>query len=58
VTWTISPLPDGGTHFVFTIDGIEAAPAADAVHEILQKGMDSVLKTLVKRLPQLIEHGA
>ena len=58
VTWTISPLPDGGTHFVFTIDGIDAAPAADAVHEILQKGMDSVLKTLVKRLPQLIEHGA
>jgi uncharacterized protein YndB with AHSA1/START domain len=58
VTWTISPLPNEATRLVFDIDGIDAAPTADALYDILQKGAESVLKTLVKRLPQLIEHGA
>lgn len=55
VTWTISALPDGGTHFVFGLEGIDAAADADAIYEILRKGTESVLKTLVKRLPQMIE---
>lgn len=58
VTWTISPLDTGGTHFVFVQEGIEAAPEADAVYEIMTKGATSVLNSLTKRLPQLIEHGA
>jgi uncharacterized protein YndB with AHSA1/START domain len=58
VTWTISQLPNGGTHFVFVQDGIDAAPAADAVYDIMLKGSQSVLSSLAKRLPDLIEHGA
>jgi uncharacterized protein YndB with AHSA1/START domain len=58
VTWTISSLPDGGTHFAYVQEGIDAAPESDAVYEILRKGTESVLNILVKRLPQLIEHGA
>jgi uncharacterized protein YndB with AHSA1/START domain len=57
VTWTISPLPNGGTHFVYVQEGIDAAAEADAIYDILRKGSESVLKSLVKRLPQLIEHG-
>jgi uncharacterized protein YndB with AHSA1/START domain len=57
VTWTLSPLPNGGAHFVYVQEGIDAAPEADAICDILRKGSESVLKTLVKRLPQLIEHG-
>jgi uncharacterized protein YndB with AHSA1/START domain len=57
VTWMISRLPNGGTHFVYVQEGIDAAPEADAIYDILRKGAESVLKTLVKRLPQLIEHG-
>jgi uncharacterized protein YndB with AHSA1/START domain len=55
VTWTISPLPDGGAHFVYVQDGLDTAPEADALYDIMRKGSESVLKTLVKRLPQLIE---
>jgi len=58
VTWTISPLPDGGTRLVYVQEGIDPAPESDAVYEILRKGTESVLNILVKRLPQLIEHGA
>lgn len=58
VTWTISPLPDGGTHFVFVQDGIEADPAADALYDILLKGSESVLRILTKRLPDFLKHGA
>lgn len=58
VTWTISPLPNGGAHFVFVQDGIDADAAADAVYEIMLKGSESVLRSLAKRLPDLIEHGA
>jgi uncharacterized protein YndB with AHSA1/START domain len=58
VTWTISALPNGGTRFVFVQDGIEAGPGGDALYDILSKGAESVLRSLTKRLPQLIEHGA
>jgi len=58
VTWTISALPDGGTRFHFVQDGIEAGAAGDALYDILLKGSESVLRSLTKRLPQLIEHGA
>jgi uncharacterized protein YndB with AHSA1/START domain len=57
VTWTLSPLPEGGTHLVYVHDGIDAAPEAEALYGILGKGAESVLKTLVKRLPQMIEQG-
>lgn len=56
VTWTISPRPEGGTHFEFLQDGIDTAPAADAVYDIMLKGADSVLRSLAKRLPDLLEH--
>lgn len=57
-TWTISALPDGGTHFVFQLDGLDVAPESDPLYEIMRKGTESVLNSLVKRLPQLIEHGS
>ncbi|ATQ70071.1 MULTISPECIES: SRPBCC family protein [Methylosinus] len=58
VTWTISELPGGHTHFHFVQEGIEAAPAADALYDIMVKGADSVLRSLAKRLPDLLEHDA
>lgn len=58
ITWTISPLENGGTRFVFVQEGIDAAPEADACFDIMTKGATSVLNSLTKRLPQLIEHGA
>jgi uncharacterized protein YndB with AHSA1/START domain len=58
VTWTISPSQNGGAHFVLVQDGIDAAPEADAVYDIMLKGSESVLRSLAKRLPDLIEHGA
>jgi uncharacterized protein YndB with AHSA1/START domain len=58
VTWTISELPGGRTHFHFVQEGIEAGPAADALYDIMMKGADSVLRSLAKRLPDLLEHDA
>jgi uncharacterized protein YndB with AHSA1/START domain len=58
VTWTLSPLPTGGTHFVFLQEGIDPHPSADALFEVISKGAESVLKSLAKRLPDLIAHGA
>jgi hypothetical protein len=58
VTWTLAPLPSGGTRFVFVQEGIEAGPAGDALYDILRKGSESVLRSLTRRLPELIEHGA
>jgi uncharacterized protein YndB with AHSA1/START domain len=58
VTWTLSALPDGGARFVFEHEGIGADPGADALYEVMQKGSESVLRSLAKRLPDLIEHGA
>lgn len=58
MTWTLSPLDNGGTHFAFVQEGIDTAPEADVVFDIMTKGATSVLNSLTKRLPQLIEHGA
>jgi uncharacterized protein YndB with AHSA1/START domain len=58
VTWTLAPLPGGGARFVFRHDGFETRPEADALYDIMQKGSESVLRSLAKRLPDLIEHGA
>lgn len=56
VTWTISPLPGGGTRLLFVQEGIDADPAADALFDIMQKGAESVLRSLAKRIPDLLEH--
>jgi uncharacterized protein YndB with AHSA1/START domain len=58
VTWTLSTLPDGGTHFHFLQEGLSADPQSDALYEVMVKGSESVLRSLAKRLPDLIEHGA
>lgn len=58
VTWTLSPLPGGGAHLHFVQEGIDADPAADALYDIMLKGADSVLRSLAKRLPDLLEHDA
>lgn len=58
VVWTLGPAPEGGTLFSFVQNGVDAAPEADAMYDIMAKGAASVLNSLTKRLPQLIEHGA
>ncbi len=58
VTWTISPLGDGGTHFRFLHEGFPADAAANEMFEVMAKGSQSVLRTLAKRLPDLVAHGA
>ncbi|OAI23739.1 ATPase [Methylosinus sp. R-45379] len=56
VTWTISALPDGGTHFHFIQEGISTEPTSDALYDIMLKGADSVMRSLAKRIPDLLEH--
>jgi uncharacterized protein YndB with AHSA1/START domain len=58
VTWTLSPLPDGGTHFNFLHEGFGTDPQSDASFEAMVKGSEKVLETLKRRLPDLIQHGA
>ena len=58
VTWTLSPLPNGGTHFRFVQEGLGADPQSDALYEVMAKGSESVLRSLTKRLPDLVKHGA
>jgi uncharacterized protein YndB with AHSA1/START domain len=58
VTWTISPRPEGGTHFHFEQAGISADPSSDALYDIMSKGAESVMRSLAKRLPDLLEHDA
>ena len=58
VTWTLTPTPSGGTHFRFFHDGFGTDGANDGVFEIMSKGSQSVLRTLTRRLPDLIAHGA
>lgn len=58
VTWTLTPLDNGGTHFLFVHEGFKTDPESSAVYEVFSKGAESVLKSLAKRLPDLIEHGA
>jgi uncharacterized protein YndB with AHSA1/START domain len=58
VTWTLSPLPGGGVRFHFLHEGFGVEPESDAVFQVMTKGAESVLRSLAKRLPDLIEHGA
>ncbi|CAN2532416.1 MAG TPA: SRPBCC domain-containing protein [Methylosinus sp.] len=56
VTWTIAALPDGGTHFHFVQEGISTDPSSDVLYDIMLKGADSVMRSLAKRIPDLLEH--
>ena len=58
VTWTLTPTPTGGTHFRFVHDGFSTAATSDGVFDVMNKGSQSVLRTLTRRLPDLIQHGA
>ncbi|MCL8384430.1 MULTISPECIES: SRPBCC family protein [Xanthobacter] len=58
VTWTLTPTPSGGTHFRFFHDGFGTDSANDGVFDVMSKGSQSVLRTLTRRLPDLIAHGA
>jgi uncharacterized protein YndB with AHSA1/START domain len=58
VTWTLTPLASGGTHFCFVHEGFGNDPESEAVFNVMDKGSQSVLRTLAKRLPDLVEHGA
>jgi uncharacterized protein YndB with AHSA1/START domain len=58
VTWTLSPLPNGGTNFRFVHDGFGTDPQSDGVYDVMVKGSQSVLRSLAKRLPDLVKHGA
>jgi uncharacterized protein YndB with AHSA1/START domain len=58
VTWTLSALPGGRTRFHFVHEGFGMDPSYDALFEIMTKGSQSVLRSLAKRLPDLVEHGA
>jgi uncharacterized protein YndB with AHSA1/START domain len=58
VTWTLSPLPSGGTHFRFFHEGFGTDAGSDALYNVMAKGSESVLRTLAKRLPDLIKFGA
>ena len=58
VTWTLSPLPNGGTHFRFVHEGFGTDPQSDALYEVMAKGSESVLRSLAKRLPDLVKYGA
>lgn len=54
-TWTITPLDDGGTHMVFEQTGFSTASEADGVYDVMQKGAQSVMRTLAKIIPDLDE---
>lgn len=58
VTWTLTPNADGGTHFRFEHTGFGTDPSNDGVFDVMTKGSESVLRSLARRLPDLIEHGA
>ncbi len=58
VTWTLTPTENGGTHFRFVHEGFGTDPESEPVIAVMAKGSQSVLRSLAKRLPQLIEHGA
>jgi uncharacterized protein YndB with AHSA1/START domain len=58
VTWTLSETAGGGTHFDFVHVGFSTDQTSDGVFEVMTKGSESVLRSLARRLPDLIEHGA
>ncbi len=58
MTWTLTPLPDGGTRFRFFHEGFDTDPATDACYDVMVKGSESVMRSLAKRLPDLLKFGA
>jgi uncharacterized protein YndB with AHSA1/START domain len=58
VIWTLTPTASGGTHFSFVHEGFGTDAESDAVFNVMAKGSESVLRSLAKRLPDLVEHGA
>ncbi|MDI4665166.1 SRPBCC domain-containing protein [Xanthobacter autotrophicus] len=58
VTWTLTPTESGGTHFRFVHEGFSTDATSDGVFDVMNKGSQSVLRTLTRRLPDLIQHGA
>lgn len=57
VTWRLAPTASG-THFTFLHEGFSTAATSDGVFDVMSKGAESVLRSLAKRLPDLVEHGA
>ncbi|WP_238121712.1 MULTISPECIES: SRPBCC family protein [unclassified Xanthobacter] len=57
VTWRLAAT-EAGTHFTFLHEGFATDAGTDAVFEVMSKGAESVLRTLAKRLPDLVTHGA
>lgn len=57
VTWTLTPT-ETGTRLTFLHEGFPTDEASNGVYEIMAKGSESVLRSLAKRLPDLVEHGA
>lgn len=58
LTWTLTPTASGGTHLRFQHDGFSTDATSDGVFDVMSKGAQSVLRTLTRRLPDLIQHGA
>lgn len=58
VSWTLSSLPNGGTNFRFVHEGFGTDAESDGVFEVMAKGSESVLRSLAKRLPDLVKYGA
>lgn len=58
VSWSLSPLPGGKTRFLFVHEGFGVDPQSDALYDVMTKGSESVLRSLARRLPDLVEHGA
>ncbi len=54
-TWTMAPNPDGTTHLKFEHDGFDKDESCDGCFEDMSKGAESVLRTLVKRIPDFDE---
>jgi uncharacterized protein YndB with AHSA1/START domain len=58
VTWTVQTNESGGTRFHFVHEGFGTDAQTDPVVDVMSKGSQSVLRSLARRLPDLIEHGA
>lgn len=58
VTWTLTPTDSGGTHFRFEHEGFPTDGESDPLFDVMEKGSQSVMRSLARRLPDLIEHGA
>ena len=59
VTWTLTPLADGGTHFRFVHEGFGTDPRIGGRGQRYGQGVGrACLRSLAKRLPDLVLHGA